>query len=415
MNEEDAISGFAGSANAGAYGVVDFSLAKRLDRGGSTCDAYETTLERRRVFIKRLKPQFRHNPLYLAAFDKEFDVGVALSHPSLPRYIAFRDDYIVMDYVEGKTLAELLAVGDESIAGRRNAHKILSELVDVVDYLHRRGVVHCDIKPDNVIVSPYRGRPITLIDLDKAYTAALNTTHGDPNKFDCRECADGEVDFRGIGKIAERLGMGGFARICFRTGVTADDLRLSLRGRMRPWKWIVPVAALMLAALAVSLLQRSDSVNDVKPESRVIETVTEVADSEMPKGEEQGKAEKDKKDGEEEKEEVAVDVAPVRQIDSDWIESLAKPKALALEQWRERLSVLMASDSLADYELSDSIRAYLLESAIVRSRLIFASVEHFSDFPELDVQYEVRSNDIYLNLLAEEQRLQDWLIKRFQR
>ena len=57
-------------------GPIDFAAARRLDRSGSTCDVFVTRYQRRRVFIKRLKQEYRTNTVYLAALDKEFDLGV---------------------------------------------------------------------------------------------------------------------------------------------------------------------------------------------------------------------------------------------------------------------------------------------------------------------------------------------------
>lgn len=90
------VSGFGSGAVVEAPFAVDFSKAKKLDRSGSTCDAYECTIQHRRVFVKRLKAKCQDNPLYRAAFSKEYDLGVTLSHPSLPRYVGFGEDYLVL-------------------------------------------------------------------------------------------------------------------------------------------------------------------------------------------------------------------------------------------------------------------------------------------------------------------------------
>ncbi|MDE7389049.1 MAG: hypothetical protein K2M97_07360, partial [Muribaculaceae bacterium] len=100
MKDDDLIiSGFDSNVDGKIPVAVDFASARKLDRSGSTCDAYECVVQRRRVFVKRLKSEYRENPLYRAAFDKEFDIGVTLSHPSLPRYIFFGGDHIVMDFI----------------------------------------------------------------------------------------------------------------------------------------------------------------------------------------------------------------------------------------------------------------------------------------------------------------------------
>ena len=49
---------------------IDFDDAVKLPGGGSTCDIYRTRWQRREVFVKRLKEEFRSKPLYLDALDK---------------------------------------------------------------------------------------------------------------------------------------------------------------------------------------------------------------------------------------------------------------------------------------------------------------------------------------------------------
>lgn len=231
MNEDNTIiSGFDGAADGGASFAVDFAIARRLERGGSTCDAYECMVQRRRVFVKRLKAEYRDNPVYRAAFDKEYDLGVSLSHPSLPRYVGFGGNYLVMDFIEGDTLSDLIKRDDPRLKSRKFVRRLLLELVDVVEYLHRRNIVHCDIKADNVIISPYDDRPATLIDLDKAYTSWLGTTHGNTQKYGCGGCADGVIDFRGIGLIAGQLGMKRVAKVCANDDVAQETIREVLTG-----------------------------------------------------------------------------------------------------------------------------------------------------------------------------------------
>lgn len=60
------------------------------------------------------------------------------------------DDYIVMDYIESDTLADLIRRDDTRLKSYQFVKTLLAELIDVVGYLHNRRVVHCDIKPDNI-------------------------------------------------------------------------------------------------------------------------------------------------------------------------------------------------------------------------------------------------------------------------
>ncbi|MDE6266500.1 MAG: protein kinase [Muribaculaceae bacterium] len=260
--DDDKISGFE-SQSIIDDGPIDFGAAQRLEREGSTCDVFVTRLHRRRVFVKRLKKEFRANTVYSAAFDKEFDLGVELQHKSLPRYREFHDDYIVMDFIDGVTLSEAMKseinAETPASAARRwlshpgNLRRMLKELIDVTGYLHRHNVVHCDIKPDNIILTDGTFN-LMLIDFDKSYTSWLDDTSGSPALYGVAADKRGntDIDFHGIGKIIETLiandlkfsGLAKLRNRCFVDGVTADDL-MEIIGRNRSQKTLLAIPALL--------------------------------------------------------------------------------------------------------------------------------------------------------------------------
>ena len=103
--------------NAERVADIDFASAVRLPQEGSASEVYKTRWHRRTVLVKRLKEEFRDSPLHLDALEKEYEIGVTLSHPSLPTYLAFDRDYIVMEYVDGDTLASMLKKDDPWLSG----------------------------------------------------------------------------------------------------------------------------------------------------------------------------------------------------------------------------------------------------------------------------------------------------------
>lgn len=272
VSDSDNISGFDSDAISDG-GPIDFDLAQRLDREGSTCDVYVTRYHRRRVFVKRLKEKFRANSVYRAALDKEFELGVGLHHKSLPEYREYHDDYIVMDYIDGVTLAKVIKSDaddetDASAASRwlrhpNNLKRMLKDLIDVTGYLHRHNIVHCDIKPDNVILTDGTFN-LMLIDFDKSYTSWLDDTSGSPALYGVvpSHRGDTDIDFHGIGKIIVALTAAGYkcrglnrlrAR-CFDSGVMADDLLRILDRRATSRQVSVTIImAIVLTAIAVAL------------------------------------------------------------------------------------------------------------------------------------------------------------------
>ena len=243
---------------------IDFEDAIRLPDGGSTCEIYRTRWQRREVFVKRLKEKYRTNPLYLDALDKEFEIGVNLKHPSLPDYREFHRDYIVMDYIDGETLVDMIKRKDPWLSNEKNVIRLLKELVEVTDYLHRHQVTHCDIKPDNIMITA-NNRNVVLIDLDKCYTDAFNDTSGDPSRYGLAEKDAGRIaiDFHGLGKVAEKLKAGmpefkfsryrKFVKQCQDKGCTLENLLEILDYKpgksTRKFYWMITLAPFCVALL----------------------------------------------------------------------------------------------------------------------------------------------------------------------
>ena len=96
---------------------------------------------------------------------REYELSIGLSHPGLAFVFTYEEDSpvgpcLVQEFVDGETLTLWLS-GNPSSRERRC---IYSELLAVVGYLHQKGVVHNDLKPDNILISKASGA-LKLIDL----------------------------------------------------------------------------------------------------------------------------------------------------------------------------------------------------------------------------------------------------------
>lgn len=186
-----------------------FPDAELLPVEGSTCNCYRVHLYGKLHFLKRLKPEFRTDPRYVASLQKEFEIGYRLEHPHLVRYISKGDDYLLTEYVDGETLSQFVANHPDYFTSKKNTNRFLSQLLDVLGYLHSHQVVHLDLKPDNILITRI-GNDVKLADLGYCYTDTYTDTMGRTDKYAAPEqLQGGQVDARtdiyAVGKILETL------------------------------------------------------------------------------------------------------------------------------------------------------------------------------------------------------------------
>lgn len=107
-----------------------------------------------RVALKVLDPQFANYPEVVARLDSECALASRVKHPGLLDIRAARrsiDDvpYLVMEYLRGETLA---AIADRGALEQPLAIALCAQVASALAALHEAGVVHCDVKPENVFV-----------------------------------------------------------------------------------------------------------------------------------------------------------------------------------------------------------------------------------------------------------------------
>src|SRR6266852_72892 len=115
---------------------------------GEVYRARDTKLDRD-VAIKVLPTALAQNPDRLARFEREAKVLAALNHPNIAIIHGLEDRAIVMELVEGPTLADRIAAGAIPLG---ESLKIAVQIADALEAAHEKGVVHRDLKPANVKV-----------------------------------------------------------------------------------------------------------------------------------------------------------------------------------------------------------------------------------------------------------------------
>ena len=138
----------------------------RLIRLGSTCQVWEAILDRdnKRYALKVLRPEQRGNKDEIAFLKHEFEVAKELNHKDIIKLIEYRTDaetpFIVLELFSEMNLKMAMRRGPEPIAYKLPS--IVEQASEGLYYLHSKGYVHCDIKPDNILLS--REWEVKLID-----------------------------------------------------------------------------------------------------------------------------------------------------------------------------------------------------------------------------------------------------------
>ena len=133
-----------------------YEIHRRLARGGmaEVFLARDSALDRP-VAVKILFPEFATDPAFVERFRREAQAAANLSHPNIVGVYDWGAEsgtyYIVMEYVEGQSLAEVVRTSGP--LQPRRAAEIVFEVAGALGAAHQRGVVHRDVKPGNVIIS----------------------------------------------------------------------------------------------------------------------------------------------------------------------------------------------------------------------------------------------------------------------
>jgi serine/threonine-protein kinase len=153
-----------------------YELLEPLGKGGMAIvyRARDTMLERS-VAVKILRENYSRDPTFLERFRQEARAAANLSHPNIVTVHDFGLDkgqiFIVMEYVPGKDLKTLINQRSRFTPGE--AIPLLIQACAGIGYAHRAGLVHCDVKPQNMLVTPDARLKVT----DFGIARALSTIH----------------------------------------------------------------------------------------------------------------------------------------------------------------------------------------------------------------------------------------------
>ena len=156
-----------------------YELHRRIARGGMA-DVFlaRDSLLDRPVALKVLFPEFATDPSFVERFRREAQAAANLSHPNIVSVYDWGEEggtyYIVMEYVEGRSLAQILR--DEGPLLPDRAADVTTDIASALGFAHRHGVIHRDVKPGNVLISPLGQVKVTDFGIARAVSTQENLT-----------------------------------------------------------------------------------------------------------------------------------------------------------------------------------------------------------------------------------------------
>jgi serine/threonine-protein kinase len=186
--------------------AADFEVHGQLARGGMSVvyRAFDRTrgIE---VAVKVLRAKYIDDEDALARFAREARVAVGLEHPNIVRTYELRELggdslALVMQFVHGQTLRQ--AMREQGRIPVARAERILRDILDALAYAHRRGIVHRDVKPENIFLSESGNALLSdfgiALSLDaESQLTRTGVTLGTPNYMSPEQIDNAEVDGRG--------------------------------------------------------------------------------------------------------------------------------------------------------------------------------------------------------------------------
>lgn len=159
-------------------------------------------------FIKTPSDEYTNDLITIESLRKEFLLGYGLNHHGFVRYFSLEGKRLYEEYIEGRTLYQLMEADDKRLYQKGFIEDIARQMLEALRYLHFKGILHLDLKPENIMVSDI-GNRVKIIDLSCARSISIDSSPGYTAGYDAPEQATGLVnpstDIYQVGLIIKEL------------------------------------------------------------------------------------------------------------------------------------------------------------------------------------------------------------------
>ena len=163
------------------------------------------------LFVKEPTEEFSQDLITIEALKKEFLLGFSLNHPGIVRYYSLENNRLLEEYIEGKTLRQLLEQDDLRLYKKKFIRDLAREILEALKYIHAKGIAHLDLKPENIMVANL-GNRIKIIDLSCAESLSGYSTPGYTQEYQAPEQVVGQgnisTDIYQLGLILREITQG---------------------------------------------------------------------------------------------------------------------------------------------------------------------------------------------------------------
>ena len=232
-------------SKAAAHQIPGYKIVGKLGAGAMAVvyKARQLSLNRM-VAIKILPKRFTENPEYVERFYKEGQAAGRLNHPNIVQAIDVGEaggyHYFVMEYVEGKTIADDLSAG--KVFEETEALDMIIQVANALGHAHALSLIHRDIKPKNIMINNSGAIKLADMGLARATTdiEAAQSEQGKaygtpyyiaPEQIRGKIDIDGRADIYGLGATLYHMLTG---RVPFMAEDSADVMRKHLREKLIP-------------------------------------------------------------------------------------------------------------------------------------------------------------------------------------